>query len=357
MRFFLLGLFIGLIVGLIPFWTHRNGFELYPEWHGKIDTIGAIEPSNNTAIAPLRLQPIKVENRIFILAGNGELKHEVAPDDLTAVSGNGKYYITYQKVGTSIEFFNIQGDRFWKLKSLEYPYLSYHGKLILLLNGDHSRIRIVDFNSNEIGVRHLHGRFCTTIAFSCHSDFAGIGFLDGSYYVIDENGLIRTAGTAPHHKPVKGISLSSRGNFAAIHHGGKENDIITLVNIPEKRSAPVELNNVHLTRTTMHITESGLLTAIDRDRILIADEDGDIQRIIRIPEKRVGHSRIEYRKGLLLVSYTKKTGEAFFLIFRSDGRILLAKEFPEEPMLDCSITDSVILLRGSQYLYCYSFSY
>lgn len=357
MRFFLLGLFIGLIGGLIPFCMPRSGFELYPEWHGKIDTIGAIEPSNNTAITPLPLPPIKVENRIFILAGNGELKHEVAPDDLTAVSGNGKYYITYQKVGTSIEFFNIRGDRFWKIKSLEYPYLSYHGKLILLLNGDHSRIRIVDFNSNEIGARYLHGRFCTTIVFSSHSDFAGIGFLDGSYYIIDENGIIRTAGTVPHHKPVKGMDLSIRGSFVAIHHGGKENDIITIVNTPEERTAAVELNNVHLTRTTMHITETGLLTAIDRDRILIADADGDIQRIIRIPEKRAGHSRIEYRQRLLMVSYTKKTGEAFFLIFRGDGRILHAQEFPEEPMLDCSITDSVILLRGSQYLYCYSYSY
>lgn len=357
MRFLLLGLFIGIILGILPLWKPAAGFEIYPEWHGEIDAIDRIDLSRNTHTSKSTIPPIKAKNRIFLLSGNGYKKHEVNTDDqLTAVSGNGQYYVQYEKVGKEIEFFGIQGDRFWKTRSMEYPYISYNGKIILLMNGDHSRIRILDFNGNEIGIKAIHGRFCTVIAFPRYTDSACIGFLDGSHYAIDNRGTVIYSSVIANNPPIKGMAISSTGNYLAVHHGGNGHDSIRVIAINDKVSYTVHLKNNHVTKTAIHVTSDGTLTTIDNNRILIFDRDGDIRNSLAIPAKRPGHSKIEYTNGLYVASYTKKTGEALFFIFRDDG-VLYSMEFPEEPFLDCSINGSLIFLRGSRNLYCYSYSH
>lgn len=357
MRFLLLGLLIGIILGILPLGKPVAGFEIYPEWHGEIDAIDRIDISKNTHISKSSIPPIKAENRIFLLSGNGYKRHEVnTGDQLTAVSGNGQYYVQFEKVGTTIEFFGIRGDRFWKTGSREYPYISYNGKIILLMNGDHSRIRILDFNGNEVGTEAIHGRFCTTIAFSKHTDFACIGFLDGSFYAIDNRGTIIYSGVIANNPPIKGMAISSTGNYLAVHHGGNGHDSIRVIGIRDTESYTVHLKHNHVTKTAIHVTSDGTLTVIDNNRILIFDGDGDIRNSLAIPAKRPGHSTIAYTNGLYVASYTKKTGEALFVTFRNDG-VLYSVEFPEEPFLDCSINGSLIFLRGSRNLYCYSYSH
>ncbi len=358
MRFLFLGLFIGIILGLLPFWKPVTGFGIYPEWNGEIDAIDRIEISKNSHISKIPLPPIITKSRIFLLSGNGYKRYEVDTENqLTSVSGNGRYYIRYKKVGETIEFYGIKGNRFWKTTSMEYPYVSYNGKIILLMNGDHSRIRIFDFNGNQIGIQVIHGRLCTTIAFSKYSDFACVGFLDGSYYALDDKGMAIYSGVIASNPPIKGMAISNTGNFLAVHHGSKENDSIEVIDIHNKVSRTVNLKHVHLTKVAIHIASDGTLTTIDNNRILLVDRDGDIKNTISIPAKRPGYSKIDYANGLYVMSYTKKTGEALFLIFRNDGRVLYLLEFPEEPFLDCTVEDLIILLRGSRNLYCYSYSH
>ena len=65
-------------------------------------------------------------------------------EGLVAFSGDGRFHARYRKVGSEVEFFNAAGERFWRLPSLEYPYLSRRGRLIFLMNGDQSGIRIAE---------------------------------------------------------------------------------------------------------------------------------------------------------------------------------------------------------------------
>ena len=122
MKYLILGLLTGILVGLAPFFKPLGGFELNPEWYGEVPQIDKIEASSN-ALKVKSLPPIQILDSVYILSANGLLRHKYSSDRLISISGNGKHLIEYEKAGKAIEFFNIMGDRFWKIKSFEYPYL------------------------------------------------------------------------------------------------------------------------------------------------------------------------------------------------------------------------------------------
>ena len=100
------------------------------------------------------------------------------------------YYVQYGKLTTDIEYFNIKGERFWKIKSNEYPYVSSRGKIILFLVADLSRVRVTDFNGNETGIKSISGRFCTSICFSSQNDILQSGFSTAATMFLTKKALL-----------------------------------------------------------------------------------------------------------------------------------------------------------------------
>ncbi|MDY6935944.1 MAG: hypothetical protein SVZ03_17210 [Spirochaetota bacterium] len=357
MKYLLVGFFIGFILCLLPLWQLKVGIEIYPQWHGRIDAIENIQRSNSPKFINNKIPPIKTNKEFFVLSGTGELitRHN-NNGRLISVSGDGEYFVQYEKVGNRIEFLNTHCERFWKIASREYPYVSYNGKFILLMNGDHSRIRIVDYNGKEMGVRRITGRVCTIIAFSKYTDFACIGFLDGSYYLINSEGFIINEEVVPGNSIVKGMAVNSYGNLLVIHYGNNKGDFIRLVNIIKNEIYTISLQHVHLTKTGINISDEGGVTVIDYNRILLLGADGIILNTINIPNKRDGMSNIDCSNGICVTGYTGEDGVAQLLIFRSDGILLFSQVYAGESFVEACVDDSIIFLRGSQGLFCYSYS-
>jgi hypothetical protein len=356
MKYAFIGLLAGILFGFLPLFEPVGGFESHPEWHGYTDSPGNIETSGNPYLAGTVVPPLQTLASIIILGSNGAiLKKYENPNRLSTVSGSGMYIVEYEKVGKNVEFLNMNGERFWKMHSMEYPYLSYNSRVILLLNGDHSSLRVVDYNGNETSAGSIKGRLCNVISMSDRSDYSAAGFIDGNYYLIDEKGALRASGIVPEKNIVKSIGVSGNGMFFAVHYGGTKEDSVRLQNIEKNRFYEMKIRGVHPSKTALYVTDSGRLCFLDYDRIILADSDCDIDFELTIPAKRDGHSRIAYYDGIYVASFGIAGGGAQFVVFREDGTVLISQKLPEESFLDSFISGHVIYLRGSKNLYCYSY--
>jgi len=353
MKFLIPGVLAGFILNL--FILHpRGGVEIYPLWTVSIKNIQGIEMP---AYPHGEYHDVFVNDRntVHIIKKTGMVKKiELPAENLYSFSGNGKFYVRYDKVGDHIEFFNIGGDRFWRIKSREYPYLSRDGRLIFLLNGDHSRVRFIDFNGNEIGVRQVYGRLCTVISFTDSGNRGALGFADGRYFIIDEKGQPAAEGKVPGKNVVKGIAVSGNGRYGAVHYGGADSDSVLIVDIEKKAESTIRLDGVHSVKTSLHITDEGDTTIFNSDSLLNYSSYGGLNFRIRVPEKRPGDSRISFNGRVYCATYTMADGFSRMIIFRNDGNILLSREFAGDSFLVGELTGTVVLLRGSDNLYCYS---
>lgn len=347
------GFIAGALAALFLF-SPAPAFEIYPEWWGGLKDLSAIEKSPRVS----RKSSFFVrsgEQEYFLLRSDGGVSVSGSvTDGLAAFSGNGLFYARYQKVGNDVEFFNTKGDRFWKIDSMEYPYLSFGGRVILLMNGDHSGIRMVDYNGNLANMR-ISGRTCTAIAFSDAADYSAVGFLDGSYYFLDPKGRMIHYGMTPKGTMVKGLAVGRDGSHGAVHYGSTGKDRLRVVNIASDDYDEVDLAHAHAVKTSLHVNGDGFCTVIDNDRILQVSPSGSVKMDIAVPAKREGHSSISHYGGLYAVSYTMKTGPSRLLLFRDDGVMLVTKDFPAESFLDATLRDGLLFLRGSDNVFCYSF--
>jgi hypothetical protein len=195
---------------------------------------------------------------------------------------------------------------------------------------------------------------CTVISFSDQSDYSGIGFLDGSYYILDEKGEIIRSGTAPEGNFIKSITISKNGKYYGVHYGNTEADYVKVVNISEDVSYIITLNNVHVTRTAMHLSDNGELLVLNRDRIFVASAD-EIRTIIKILPGKEGFSSVGMSGSVCSASYMGIDDQAHFLMFLEDGQILFHKAYAEESFIESIMYEDVIIVRGNLDLYCYSF--
>ncbi len=355
MRYLLLGIILGIIISLFPVFNPATAIEILPEWHGNVQSIDHLQKSGNPLISGINLRPLLAQPNIYLLSGNGNLLRKVSLNDhLIALSNSGQYYIQYEKTGTYIELRNTKGDRFWRIQSREYPYLTFNAKIILLMNGDHSRIRIIDINGNETGSKEVQGRLCTVISFSDHSDYSGIGFLDGSYYILGEKGEIINNGTTPAGTLIKSIAISTNGRFFSVHYGNTKADFVKVVNISENVSFLFPLKNVHLTKTGMYLSDNGNLAVFNRDRIFVTDAD-EIKSIIKILPGKEGFSSVGLSNGVYSASYMGIDNRARFLMFLEDGQIIFSKAYEGESFIESVMYGNAVIVRGSGDLFCYSF--
>jgi len=357
MRYFFLGMLPGILINFFVL-SPSGAASLSPVFTSGINTIETIEQAPVSDAGSGVEFPVKTSDNFFMLNGHGKLLHKTDLQGmLTGFSGNGQYFVKFEKTGKEIELFNLKGERFWKQKSREYPYLSHNGALVLLMNGDHSAIRILDYNGNEIGAKKVIGRLCTIIAFSSRGDVGGIGFLDGSYYIIRGNGEIIASGITDNGTMIKGLAISDDGSYAGIHYGSSEKDRLIVLSLGEKEqktSRVYDLPAAHVVKTAMYMSTQGLLVFLDIESLLILGSNGKLRERLAVPAKRNGQSDIHGGDGFFTLCYTMRSGESLFAVFQKDGTVLYKRVFPGESFLSSYIQGGFILLRGSDNLYCYN---
>ncbi len=351
MRYLFAGLIAGALAGIL-FFQGVSAFEIVPEFYNPLSTLETIPYVDSRKNPESFVVPM--DGRVFLVDTSGHaFKKIVFNDTLTEFSGNGNFYIQYGKVSTKIELFGINGERYWQKNSMEKPFLSYNGRLVLLLNGDHSGIRIFDTNGSTVGAGQITGRLCTSIEFSEKNDFGACGFIDGSYHFLNQDGVVINSGSAPAGNVVKGVKVSSNGKYGFVHYGSTAKDYVRVVDIAGSDFDDSEIEGVHTVRTALNITDEGNGAIFDNDKVLLFDNDCDLKYKVNVPKKRAGFSTLAFEKGIYALGYTKNTGESQLVVFKESGRIFYAKEYPGESFLSSSVKDRLIFLRGSDSLFAY----
>ncbi len=357
MKKFFIGIIIGILIGLLPIFNPETAYSIYPEWDGPFNSPEKIQVSNNPELKKEKYFILKDNNKIYYFSLPGKLVQlkSYPEEELFTLSGNGKFLVKYQKLGKELEFFNINGERFWKYPANKYPYLSFNAKIVLLQTADLSEISILDNNGNKIGEQSITGRFCTNIVFSKINDFAAIGFLDGNYYLLDKLGKIIINGQIPANNAVKSLNISDNGQHLVVHYGNSSKDGILTLNAISKKKTYYNLPEKHLTKTAVHITDSEQASIINQSRFFIIDQENEKIRSIPISRQKAGHAKINFKNKIYTISYRRKNGGSDFKIITAEGRLLLTRTFPDEPYLDNQINDNAVLVRGKNNLYCWSF--
>ncbi len=351
MRYLFAGILAGALAGIF-FFQGVSASEIIPEFYNSLAALEIKANSDNRKLPESFVLPMDGKAFLIDTSGNAVKKVEFK-GSLVELSGNGNFYIEYGQVGTKIGLFGIDGERYWQKDSMEKPFLSYNGKLIFLLNGDHSGLRIFDTNGNTVGTGQITGRLCTSVEFSEKNDFGACGFIDGSYHFINQDGVVINSGTSPAGTAVKGIRISSNGKYGFVHYGNTVKDGVRIVDIAGKDFDDSEIENVHPVKTAMNISDEGYGAIFDNDKVLLFDDDCDLQFKLNVPKKRAGFSTLALENGIYALGYTKITGESQLIVFRKSGEIFYTKEYPGESFLSSSIKDGLIFLRGSDNLFAY----
>jgi hypothetical protein len=354
MKYFLAGLLLGIACVCSPLFSKNPPVAFYPQWAADLTSSAPIDASpdpflpKNQTITELLGESIKQFNANGLLASKTDLK----PESLVSMSANGKYYVLYKKIGEDVEFFSTAGERFWKIHSQEYPYLSPNAKMALLLVADLSGIRIVDFNGNIQGSQPVGGRFCTAISFARLNDWAAVGFFDGTVFVLTEKGEIAFKGTVPQGNSVKSIALSDNGSALAVHYGTTDKDGL-MIALKERswKSYTFNLPVVHHTKIALCVNDEGSVALLNGDALLISDTSGEVKSRIALSPVRAGHSALVSDGRYFALTYRKKDGGSALLTFSPEGFVIMKRDFVSEPFLDCAIRGNLLTVRGLSSMY------
>lgn len=350
MKFILSGLIPGALLALFLF-PALPGTEIHPLWSRPFTDLieTPVERGERTEYHRILFH----ENHLLSVDFRGRIRMRVAvPGGRFEHSGDGIYYVKYEKTGTSISFHERSGERFWKMESMEYPYLNSDGSLVLLLNGDHSRLRIVDRNGNLTGMKEIHGRLATHISTPGERRGVAVGFLDGTYYRLDGKGEPLCQGIVPGRQVVKTIHAAPGGR-ALVHYGGTENDGLILDTCDEGETRQVDLESVQHTRTALKMLESGLVLFMDREGIRGFTKE--LKPLFSHSlERSEGHASFDGNSRMVTATWRNSRGEGEMLLMDVEGTPFFRHAFAGESFLDGSMSGPFMFLRGSDRLYCYS---
>ncbi|MCX8124375.1 MAG: hypothetical protein N3F66_09445 [Spirochaetes bacterium] len=354
MRYAAIGLVVGILLGFAPVFVTHTGFVLTPLWYGSIKNVQTIE-SDPTA-PPLTSFAVTIDSGYYHLSSNGSLKKYIySGDAFIKPTSDGNFYVMYKKVGNDIAMYNASGEFFWKLPSTEYPYISPDGSIIVLLTADGSSARIADFNGNVYSNPELNGQFTTAVSFSQKGSFAGIGFIDGRYYILNNKGQIIFKGVSQSSMVIKGIAIDDTGSYALVHYGNSNKDYILGINIPKQKSFTYELSAPHFVKTSMAINPDGNAVFLDFDRLLEIDIKGKDVEVYQIIKKRYGQSQITSNNDIFMLSYPTEAGGSVWYVWQWGKGKLYQREFFEEPYLYHILSGPIILLQGQDTLLCFAY--
>lgn len=343
-----------MLSGFAPVFTITTGFVLSPLWYGSLQKIQMTEPAPIDD-ATMTFAVTTDSGYYHISAGGFVQKCIAVADAFVKPTSDGKFYITYKKVGNEIAMYNAANEFFWKLPSTEYPYISPDGSILILLTADGSSARVADFNGNVYPSPELNGQFTTALSFSQKGSFAGIGFIDGRYYILNSKGQIVYKGISPSSTVVKGIAIDDSGNYALVHSGNSSKDYIVGINIAKQKSFTYELSAPHYIKTSMAINTTGKAIFLDMDRLLEIDIKGKDVTPYQIIKKRYGQSQVSTNGDIFMISYPTNAGGSVWYVWQWGNGVLYQREFYEEPFLHHILSHNIILLRGQDTLMCFSY--
>jgi hypothetical protein len=354
MKYFIAGLFLGIACVCSPLFSKNPSIAFYPQWAADLTSSAQVEISPDPFLIKDQIVTELLGESIKQFSANGSFvsRIDLKPETLVSMSANGKYYVSYKKIGDEVEFFSTAGERFWKIHSQEYPYLSPNAKMALLLVADLSGLRFVDFNGNIQGSQPIGGRFCTALSFARKSDWAAVGFFDGTVFVVTEKGEVAFKGTVPQGNSVKSIALGDNGSALAVHYGTPEKDGL-MIALKERswKSYTFNLPVVHHTKTALCVDDEGTVALLNGDALLLSDTSGEVKARIALTPVRPGHSALVSDGRYYALTYRKKEGGSSLLICTLDGLVIMKRDFASESFLDCSIRANLLTARGLSSLY------
>lgn len=354
MKFYFLGLLLGILLSFYPFFLKERSLSLMPEWMGNLDSTDNILISKNPELIGKNTIPIKEDHRLTLFNENGNVRKKVdfAESELLSSSGKGDFFVKYSKTGTDVEMFGLSGDKFWKITSNRYPKMSFNGNLIFLFVSDLSSITIIDKNAAPAGAAEITGRFETSDYFPEGTDASAYGFLDGTYYFLGSRGEVLLSGKTDEKAPVKSIAFSENLKYGAVHYGDTSKDSISFIDIEKNKKESFQLKQYHVSKTALFVTNEGMIYVISGSYVYMS-EKGDDPKLIEIAPQYVGYSKISRKNNWMALTYRSEKNS--ILMINNDNEVVLKKAFSEEPSLDCFVTDKIILVRGMKNLYCWSY--
>lgn len=352
MKYLFIGLFAGILLSIVPVSFYKSSVSVLPSWEGSISDFTTTQ--YNSKIVSGNSITLNFDNRMVVLKENGELLKDFSVNGLAASSGNGQYYVRYDKVGSELQMFNINNEPFWKIKSYQYPYVSTNAKNILLMVADQSHIFIANENGNISATDEINDRLCTVISFSTLNDYAAAGFVNGRFYCINNQGKIYFKGELPSDYMVKNIAISNNGKFWAIHGGNNKEDFLFIQQEGKKNLKKLKLNSVQHNRGALCINDTGLTTILDYDRILIVSPSAKIKKDIKTFPARGGSATLLYKGDLAILAYPLKNGGSAFRLFNLTGNMIYQGNYPQDQFIKPYHAGNSILLRGTSRLYSYS---
>jgi hypothetical protein len=359
MKYFILGTVLGMMFSCLPLFSRSASVSFYPEWAADCSSTEPIGVSPDPLLSGDQIisEPLGETVRIYGSNGTSFPPMTLGKDEIASVSGDGKFLAIYKKLGSEIEYRSISGERFWKITSMEYPYVSSHGKIVLTLVADISDVKVFDFNGTSIGKGKISGKMCTSIAFAGESDWSGAGFLDGGVYIVSDKGDILYKDKVPSGNSVKSLALSASGKVFAAHYGTTDRDGLMISMYDGKwKSRTFSLPRALHTKTALHVDEKGNAAILDGDKLFLCEKDGDLIASMNLDPSRPGHSSIVSDGRFYALSYRLKDGGSALVLFGMNGEPIMKKIFSSEPFLDCRIRGNILSARGLSTLYVWRFN-
>lgn len=202
----------------------------------------------------------------------------------------GDGYLAYSKLGKEISYFARSGELYWKRDSASYPVSDPEGRLILLLSGDLTAVRLMDRNGNMEASAPMTGLVLTDYAFT--NDWptdrkgerqaaAAVLFASGPAYLIVYGAGVKVSRLPiPDAEKTFAKSIALADGRIAIHLGDAEGDTIRTYSVKERSgqltlslAASTKLPVVYPHRIAMSMVGDGVLFSA-ADRVGLAADAG-----------------------------------------------------------------------------------
>lgn len=192
-----------------------------------------------------------------------------------------KGYLSYKKIGNTVEFFSEAGELLWTKDYKSYPKIHPDGNLILFLSGDNNQVLVSDINGNPVGAKKLDGRFLTDISFASKNLSNGesaVLFSGGELFVLDGKGSVLFETKMGEKDPVfaKSVSVSLDGTKIAVHFLKGNRDFIRVYDRSGSESEEWNLGRVLPHKINLAVSGEGEVLAGFHDSLVLYSRSGKI---------------------------------------------------------------------------------
>ncbi|PJZ70220.1 hypothetical protein CH373_12625 [Leptospira perolatii] len=246
-----------------------------------------------------------------------------------------KGYLSYRKIGETVEFYSQAGEVLWTKQFSSYPRIHPEGNLILFLAGDNNQVLVSDLNGNLLGAQKLDGRYLTDIAYSLKSGEnkggAAVLFAGGELFLLDGSGNLLFSGKLGLKEPVfaKSLGLSKNGERLAVHFLKGNRDFIRVYDKNGSEISEWNLGRVLPHKIYLSVSAEGEVMVGFPDKLCLYDDNGKIKF-----EKKRSKSGGVYQTVFHSGNYFVGEVDNVFYFLDGDGVLLDSETFPasEKPM-------------------------